>query len=148
MGVFGSSPHTHLFFQCHGYSKNPRIRMTDDHSTRFLLWIEHVDITRNRQVIQVYSSLFRSSDLKIANQNNNLLTTMITDDPTTKYCRSVGNICIPMITRFDSIRSIDDPLPRYGWQDDTTEWIIRTPVDDRKRVRSNAFLDFTDVSVQ
>ena len=42
-----------------------------------------IDITRNRQVIQVYSSLDRSSDLKIASQNNNLLTTMIIDDPTT-----------------------------------------------------------------
>ena len=28
-----------------------------------------IDITRNHQVIQVYSSLVRSSDLKIANQN-------------------------------------------------------------------------------
>ena len=42
-----------------------------------------IDITRNRQAIQVYSSLDRSSDLKIANQNNNLFTTMIIDDPTT-----------------------------------------------------------------
>ena len=45
-----------------------------------------IDITQNRQVIQVYSSLVRSSDMKIANQNNNLLTTMIIDDPTTNYC--------------------------------------------------------------
>ena len=60
-------------------------------------------ITRNRQVIQVYSSLVRSSDLKIANQNNNLLTTMIIDDLTTNYCRSVEDICIPMITRFDRL---------------------------------------------
>ena len=60
-----------------------------------------IDFTRNRQVIQVYSSLVRSSDLKIANQNNNLLTTMIINDPTTNYCRSVKYICIPMVTRFD-----------------------------------------------
>ena len=60
-----------------------------------------IDITRNRQVIQVYSSLVRSSDMKIANQNNNLLTTMIIDDPTTNYCRYVEDICIPMIYRFD-----------------------------------------------
>ena len=59
------------------------------------------DFTRNRQVIQVYSTLVRSSDLKIANQNSNLLTTMIINDPTTYYCRSVEDICIPMITRFD-----------------------------------------------
>ena len=62
-----------------------------------------VNISRNRQVIQVYSSLMRSSDLKIANQNNNLLTTMIIDDPTTNYCRSVDDICIPMLTRFDRL---------------------------------------------
>ena len=62
-----------------------------------------IDITRNRQVIQVYSSLVRSSDLKIANQNNNLLTTMIIDDPEVNYCRSVEEICIPMIHRFDRL---------------------------------------------
>ena len=60
-----------------------------------------IDITRNRQVIQVYSSLVRSSYLMTANQNNNLLTTMIINDLTTNYCRSVDNICKPMITRFD-----------------------------------------------
>ena len=54
-------------------------------------------------MIQVYSSLVRSSDLKIANRDNNLLTTMIIDDPTTNYCRSVEDICIPMITRFDRL---------------------------------------------
>ena len=42
-----------------------------------------IDTMRNRQVIQVYSSLVRSSDLKIVHQNNNLLTTIIIDDPTT-----------------------------------------------------------------
>ena len=56
------------------------------------------DFTLNRQVIQVYSSLVLSSDLKIANQDNNLLNTIIIDDPTTNYCRSVEDICIPMIT--------------------------------------------------
>ena len=60
-----------------------------------------IDITRNRQVLLVYLSLVRSSYLKIANQDNNLLTTMIINDPTTNYCRSVDNICKPMITRFD-----------------------------------------------
>ena len=56
-----------------------------------------IDIKRNRQVIQVYSSLVRSSDLKIANQNNNLLTTLIIDDPEVNYLRTVEDICIPMI---------------------------------------------------
>ena len=54
-------------------------------------------------MIGLYSSLVRSSDLKIANQNTNLLTTIIIDDPTTNYCRSVADICIPMITRFDRL---------------------------------------------
>ena len=73
-----------------------------------------IDITRNRQVIQVYSSLVRSSDMKIANRNNNLLTTMIIDDPTTNYCRSVADICIPMIYRFDRLmfvfKDMDDNI--------------------------------------
>ena len=62
-----------------------------------------IDILRNRQVIQVYSSLVRSSDLKIANQNNNLLTTIIIDDPEVNYLRTVEDICIPMITRFNRL---------------------------------------------
>ena len=62
-----------------------------------------IDITRNRQVIQVYSTIVRSSDLKIANQNNNLLTTMIIDDPTADYVRTVEDVRIPMITRFDQL---------------------------------------------
>ena len=61
------------------------------------------NITRNCQVIQVYSSLVPSSDLKIANQSNNLLTTMIIDDPKADYTRTVEDICIPMITRFDRL---------------------------------------------
>ena len=46
-----------------------------------------IEITRNLQEIQVYSSIVRWSDVMIptAKQNNNLLTTMIIDDPTTNY---------------------------------------------------------------
>ena len=62
-----------------------------------------IDVTQNRQVIQVYLSLACSLDLKIANQNSSLLTTMITDETTTCYCRSVEELCIPMITRFDRL---------------------------------------------
>ena len=40
-----------------------------------------IDITRNQQLIQVFSSIVKTSDLKISNQNNNLLTTMMIDDP-------------------------------------------------------------------
>ena len=84
------------------------------------------DITRNRQVIQVYSTLVRSPDLKIANQNNNLLNTMIINDPTTNYCRSVEDICIPMITRFDRLMFL---CLRFGRRYHAIEWRIRTPVD-------------------
>ena len=73
-----------------------------------------IDITRNRQVIQVYSSLVRSSDMKIANQNNNLLTTMIIDDPKDDYICTVEDICIPMIYRFDRLmfvfKDMDDNI--------------------------------------
>ena len=62
-----------------------------------------IDITRNRQVIQVYSSLVRSFDMKIANQNNNLLTTVIIDDPEDDCIRTVEDICITMIYRFDRL---------------------------------------------
>ena len=42
--------------------------------------------------------------MKIANQNNNnLLTTMIIDDSKDDYIRTVENICIPMIYRFDRL---------------------------------------------
>ena len=49
-----------------------------------------IDITRNRQVIQVYSSIVRTSDLKIANQNNNLITTIIINDPQLRYLNTVN----------------------------------------------------------
>ena len=35
-----------------------------------------IDITRNRQVIRVHFSLVQTFDLKIVNQNNNLITTI------------------------------------------------------------------------
>ena len=51
----------------------------------------------------MYSSLVVSSDIQTDNQNNNLLTTMIIDDPTTNYCRLVDDICISMISWFDRL---------------------------------------------
>lgn len=62
-----------------------------------------IDITRNRQVIQVYSSIVRTSDLKIANQNNNLLTTTILDDPQENYLNTIEDVNIPIINRFDKL---------------------------------------------
>ena len=62
-----------------------------------------IDITRNRQVIQVFCSIVRTSDLKIANQNNNLLTTMMFDDPQATYLRKIEDVCIPICNRFDKL---------------------------------------------
>ena len=88
-----------------------------------------IDITRNRQVIQVYSTIVRSSDLKIANQNNNLLTTMIIDDPTVDYVRTVEDVCIPMITRFDQLmfvfRDMDGKMMRLNG-----EFELQLTIDD------------------
>ena len=68
MGVSGfSSPHTIIF------TNAPDIREILGLEGRTVIlpvsfYVSNViDITRNRQVIQVYSSLVRSSDLKIAN---------------------------------------------------------------------------------
>ena len=69
-----------------------------------------IAITRNHQVNQMYSSLVGSFDMKIANQNNYLLTTIIIDDPTINSCRSVVDICIPMITRFDRLMIVFEDL--------------------------------------
>ena len=52
----------------------------------------------------------RSSDLKIANQNNYLFTTIIIDDPTINFWPSVADICIPMITRFDRFMFVFEDL--------------------------------------
>ena len=41
--------------------------------------------------------------MPMANQNINLLISIIMDDPTINYCRSVEDIHIPMITRFDRL---------------------------------------------
>lgn len=62
-----------------------------------------IDITRNRQAIQVFSSIVRTSDLKIANQNNNLLTTMIYDDPQQSYINTIEDVNIPICNRFDKL---------------------------------------------
>ena len=88
-----------------------------------------IDITRNRQVIQVYSTIVRSSNLRIANQNNNLLTTMIIDDPTVEYVRAVKDVCILMITRFDRLmfvfRDMDGKMIRLNG-----EFELQLTIDD------------------
>ena len=75
-----------------------------------------VEITRYCHVIHVYSLLVQSSHFKMSttHQNNNLLSPWITDIPSTDYSRSMANICIPMITRFD--RSIDQCLCSGTWK--------------------------------
>ena len=58
-----------------------------------------IDVTRNMQVIQVYSSIVKSSDLKIANQNNNLLTTIILDDPEQSFIQKIQDVHLPTLFR-------------------------------------------------
>ena len=89
----------HLFLKYSGYSRDPRFERAKVILPASFCESNMFDITRNRQVIQMYSLMVRSSDLKFSSQNS-LLTTMIIDDPTTNYYRSVEDICIPMITRF------------------------------------------------
>lgn len=62
-----------------------------------------IDITRNMQVIQVYSSIVKSSDLKIANQNNNLLTTIILDDPEQSFIQKIEDVHLPIVNSFDKL---------------------------------------------
>lgn len=62
-----------------------------------------IDITRNMQVIQVYCSLVKSSELKIANQNNNLLTTLIIEDPEKNFIQKTQDVYLPIINKFDQL---------------------------------------------
>lgn len=62
-----------------------------------------IDITKNLQVIQVYCSLVKSSELKIANQNNNLLTTLIIEDPEKSFIQKTQDVYLPIINKFDQL---------------------------------------------
>ena len=145
MGVFISSPHTIDF------TNAPDIREFFGLEGQMVILPASfygsnvIDIMRNRQVIQVYSSLVRSSDLKIANQNNNLLTTMIIDDPEVNYLCTVEDICIPMITRFDRLmflfRDMDGNIMRLNG-----EFELQLTIEDV--VWSSVFLNSTDEPVQ
>ena len=96
-----------------------------------------IDITWHRQVIRVYSWLVRSSNLKIVNQDNNLLTTIIIDDPTTNDCRSVEDICMPMITRFDRLmflfRDMEGNIMRLSGAKNSS-WPMRTELKVKVKV--------------
>lgn len=105
-------------------SKAPEIReilgLTRDVYDGLHFGTSIIDITRNRQVVQVYSSIVRTSDLKIANQNNNLLTTMMFDDPQSNYLRKIEDVCIPICNRFDklyfSFKDLDGNLMKLQGQ--------------------------------
>lgn len=62
-----------------------------------------IDVTKNLQVIQVYCSLVKSSELKIANQNNNLLTTLIIEDPEKSFIQKTQDVYLPIINKFDQL---------------------------------------------
>ena len=62
-----------------------------------------IDITRNRQTIQVFSTIVKSADIKIANQYNNLLTTLIVEDPEQSFIHEVSEVNIPIISTWDRL---------------------------------------------
>ena len=95
-------PILHRFHKCSGCTRNIWVGNYTILPASFY-GSNLLNITRNHQVIQVHSSLVCSSDLKIANQNNNLFTTMIIDDTTTNVISTVEEIYISMITRFDRL---------------------------------------------
>ena len=107
-----------------------------------------IDITRNRQVIQVFSSIIRTSDLKIADQNNNLLTTMMIDDPQANYFRKIEDICIPICNRFDKLyftfKDLDGNLMNL-----TGVFELQLTIDDvvDKDDKSNSISSFSQFSL-
>ena len=62
-----------------------------------------IDITRNRQTIQVFSTIVKSAEIKIANQYNNLLTTLIVEDPEQPFIHTVSEVNIPIVNTWDRL---------------------------------------------
>ena len=135
-----SVPTHYRIHQFSGYSRYPRFGKTNGHSIQFVLRYELSDNTRNRQVIQVCSSLVQSSDLKTANQNNNLLTTMIADDPTNNYRRSIdGGHLHP---NDDPIRMNDVCVQGFEWFEHRIFRQINANNNDLARSAKCRFCDF------
>ena len=86
-------PHTINCTNASRYTWNFQSGRMYGHSTCFFLWVErdwfHFKSPSDPSVL----SLVRSSYLKIANRSNNLLTTIIIDDPTADYIRTMEDIC-------------------------------------------------------
>ena len=118
------------FQHCPRYSRNHLFGRIYGHSIRFVLWIERGWYHTKSPIKKVYSSLIRSYILKIANQNNNLPITMIIDDPTTNYCRSVEDICIAMITRFNRLMFVFKDLDGNIMQLNN-EFKLESTIEDR-----------------
>ena len=122
-----SVPSHHLFHQCPRYSRHPRIRRTSSHSFCFVLCLER-DLFHSKSPsdssVFIVGPMLRSEDCQSEQQSAQQ--TMIINDPTTNYCRSVEDICIPMITRFDRLMFL---CLRFGRRYHAIERRIRTPVD-------------------
>ena len=99
MGASGNNPTNGRFSPLLQIFERSSDRRAYDHSTCFVLWIERDDITRNRQMSK-WIHLWPDHLTWSANQNNNLFTTMIIEDPTIDDCRSAEDICITMIIWF------------------------------------------------
>ena len=124
MGVSGFNPHSMDFTYAPDIREILGLEGRTDILPASFYGSNVIDITRNRQVILVYSSLVRSSDMKIANRNNNLLTTMIIDDPMTNSVdrwRTSAPYDNPT-------RSIDVCIQGLGRQYHAIERRIRAPV--------------------
>jgi len=80
-----------------GYNSDTVLTGPSDYSDNI------IDITRNSQVVLVYSSFIKSSDISIANQNNNLLTTINIDDPTAQNVHKLQHVWIPIESRFQRV---------------------------------------------
>ena len=66
---------------------------------------------------------------------------MINDDPTTYYCRSVEDICIPMITHFDRLmfvfRDMEGNIMRLNGKFELQLTIEDRVETDESEVRNN-----------
>ena len=88
-----------------------------------------IDITRNNQVILVYASIIKSNELKIANQNNNLLTSVNVNDPESTVSHKIENTWIPISGDYQRIYfnfKNADAQPIYLDCDITFEFIIQS----------------------
>ena len=119
-------PILHPFHQYPGFSRDPRIRRANAHSTRFLLWIErdwyHSKSPSDPSVV-VPRAYLRSEDCQPEQQSAHHNDNWRSHD----HLLPIGGEHLQ--TDDNTIRSIDISVPRYGRQYHAIERRTRTPVD-------------------